>query len=43
MIIWLDDYDSIKIVTKDGETVGEITSDGEAYFKELSTQDYPED
>lgn len=39
MNIWLDDYDSIKIVTKDGETVAEIKADGEGYFQRILPQD----
>ncbi len=42
MQIWLDDYDSIKIVTEDGDTVAEIKTDGEAYFQRYIPQN-PED
>ena len=44
MQIWLDDYDSIKVIaaTKDGEIVAKITSDGEVYIKGIIPQN-PED
>lgn len=42
MNIWLDDYDSIKIVTKDGETVAEVSSDGKASF-EIAEKKEPKD
>lgn len=39
MQIWLDDNDSITIVTRDGETIADIKASGEVYVQSIEAKD----